>query len=245
MKTVVVVPTYNEAANLPALAQRLFALGLPNMDLLVVDDASPDGTAAVAEALSPFYGGHIHVLARPGKEGLGPAYVAGFRWALEEKADLVVQMDADLSHPPEAVPLLLEGLRIWDVVIGSRYVRGGGVGGRWRWGRRLLSRLGDRYVQVVLGLRVQDTKSGFKGFRRSVLEAVALDAFRSKGFIFQAEMAYRAQRLRFRVREVPFIFRDRKAGQSKMSLAIITEALWRPFQIRWLRPGQKQAPKMP
>ena len=233
MKTLVVVPTYNEAANLPELVNQLFALNLPDLELLVVDDNSPDGTADVAEALETRHPHRIHVLRRARKEGIGPAYIAGFREALRLGASIVIQMDADLSHPPESIPALLEGIKSSDVVVGSRYVPGGGIAGQWGLLRRLLSRGGDLYVRLVLGLRIQDTKSGFKGFRREVLEKLALETLRSKGFIFQAEFVYRCRELGFSILEIPFVFQQRKAGRSKMNLPIVVEALWRSFQIRW------------
>lgn len=233
MNPLIVVPTYNEAETLPDLVNQLFSLNIPGLELLVVDDNSPDGTAAVAEALRTRHTHRIHVLRRARKEGLGPAYVAGFQEALRLGASVVIQMDADLSHPPAYIPALLEGIKSCDVVIGSRYVPGGGVAGPWGLRRWLLSRSGDLYLRWVLGLRIQDTKSGFKGFRQEVLRQLPLETLLSKGFIFQAEMAYHCQQMGFRIREIPFIFRERKAGRSKMSLPIVVEALWRPLQIRW------------
>jgi len=233
MKTLVVVPTYNEAGNLPDLVNQLFALNVPDLELLVVDDNSPDGTADAAEALGTKYPHRLHVLRRATKEGLGPAYIAGFREALRLGADTVIQMDADLSHPPEYIPALLEGIETTDVVVGSRYVPGGGATGDWGLLRRILSRGGDLYVRRVLGLRLRDTKSGFKVYRREVLERLPLETLRSRGFVFQAEVAYHCQEMGFRILEVPFVFQERKAGGSKMSLSIVVEALWRSFQIRW------------
>ena len=241
MKTMVVVPTYNEAGSLPALVQHLFDLNFPGLELLVVDDNSPDGTAALAEALESRYPHRIHILRRPRKEGIGPAYVAGFREALRLEAGIIVQMDADLSHPPEYIPALLEAIKTCDVAVGSRYIPGGGVAGNWGLLRRLLSRGGDLYVQQVMGLRIHDTKSGFKGFRREVMEQIPLETLRSKGFIFQAEMVYRCQQMGARIQEVPFIFHERRAGHSKMGLRIVVEALWRSFQTRWTRAGTKAA----
>ena len=235
MKTLVVVPTYNEAGSLPDLVQHLFDLNVPGLELLVVDDNSPDGTAAVAEALESRHPHRIHLLRRPRKEGIGPAYIAGFREALRLGASVIVQMDADLSHPPEYIPALLAATKTCDVVVGSRYIPGGGVAGNWGLLRRLLSRGGDLYVQRVMGLRIHDTNSGFKGFRREVLEQLHLETLRSKGFIFQAEVVYRCQQMGSRIQEVPFIFQERRAGRSKMSLPIVVEALWRSFQTRWTR----------
>ena len=237
MKTLVVVPTYNEAGNLPYLTSQLLSLNVPDLELLVVDDNSPDGTAAVVEELKARHPGRVHVLRRPKKEGIGPAYVAGFREALRLEAAVVVQMDADLSHPPEYVPALLEGIKTYDVVVGSRYIAGGGIAGHWGFVRRLLSRGGDLYVRWILELHIQDTKSGFKAFRREVLEQISLETIRSSGFVFQAEVLYRCQKMAFRIQEIPFLFQERGAGRSKMSLAIVLEALWRCIQIRWAGPG--------
>ena len=243
MKTIVVVPTYNEAANLPQLVERLFSLEVAGLEILVVDDDSPDGTAAVAEELAARYQGRIHVLHRPRKQGIGPAYVTGFRQALDLGADLVVQMDADLSHPPEQVLTFLERLQDYDVVVGSRNVPGGETDAEWGLRRRLLSRGGNLYTRWVSGVKLSDPRSGFKGFRREVLESIGLEELRSKGFVFQTEVASRCQRLGYRVAEVPIFFRDRREGRSKMSLGIIVEALWRMFQIRWSRGASKGAVK--
>ncbi|MDO8750557.1 MAG: polyprenol monophosphomannose synthase [Dehalococcoidia bacterium] len=235
MKVLVVVPTYNEAENLSTLAQHLFDLRIPALELLVVDDNSPDGTAAAAEALGMRYPGRIHVLRRPRKEGLGPAYVAGFREALRLQADVIIQMDADLSHPPEYIPALLESIKTYDVAVGSRYIPGGGIASEWGVARRFISRGGDLYVRWIMGLHLQDTKSGFRAIQRRVLERVSLEALRSKGFIFQAELMYRCQQMGFSVQEVPYIFQERKSGGSKMSVGIVMEALWRSIQVRWTR----------
>ncbi|MSQ22693.1 MAG: polyprenol monophosphomannose synthase [Dehalococcoidia bacterium] len=235
MNVLVVVPTYNEAGNLSNLAQHLFGLHIPALELLVVDDNSPDGTAAAAEALDKAYPGRVHVLRRPRKEGLGPAYVAGFREALRLQADVIIQMDADLSHPPECIPAMLESIKGCDVAVGSRYIPGGGVASEWGVARRFLSRGGDMYVRWVIGLHIQDTKSGFKAFQRRVLEQVPLEALRSKGYIFQAELMYRCQQMGFSVQEVPYVFQERKSGGSKMSVNIVMEALWRSFQVRLTR----------
>ena len=240
MKTIVVVPTYSEASNLPELVERLFALAVADLELLVIDDSSPDGTAAVAEELESNHPGHIHVLKRPEKQGLGPAYVAGFRRALELGADRIVQMDADLSHTPEHIPAFLEHLEVHDVVVGSRYVPGGGTDANWGLKRRLLSHGGNLYTRLVSGVRLKDPRSGYKGFRREVLEGIGLEGLRSRGFVFQTEVASRCQQLGCRVIEVPIVFYDRKAGRSKMSLSIIVEALWRLFQIRWASRGAKR-----
>ena len=244
MKTIVVVPTYNEAGNLPELVERLFALEVAGLEFLVVDDNSPDGTAAVAEKLESNHPGRIHILRRLSKQGLGPAYVAGFRRALELGADLIIQMDADLSHPPEHIPAFLEQLETHDIVVGSRYVPGGGTDAQWGLKRRLLSSGGNLYTRLVSGVRLKDPRSGYKGFRREVLESIDLGALRSRGFVFQTEVASRCQQLGYRMVEVPILFYDRKVGQSKMSLSIILEALWRLFQIRWASRGAKRGTRI-
>ena len=233
MKTVVVVPTYNEAKNLPELVERLFALGLGGLELLVVDDASPDGTAVVARDLGNSYPGRISVLEREAKRGIGPAYVAGFQKALELGADCVVQMDADLSHLPQYIPAILEQLSTYDVVVASRYVVGGDSDDNWGLKRRVLSRIGNFYTKIASGVCLKDPRSGFKGYRREVLENIGLTCLRSKGFIFQTEVAARCQQMGSRVTEVPIVFYDRKEGQSKISFAIIFEAIWRLPLLRW------------
>jgi len=230
--TVVVMPTYNEAATLPLVVEALCRLPIPDLQLLIVDDNSPDGTGQVAEALSRSYPGRIRVHHRPRKLGLASAYIAGFRQALEAGADIIVEMDADLSHPPAVVPHLLEALVRCDVAVGSRYVAGGGVDPRWGWHRRLLSWAGNRYARWALGLPVADVTSGFKAFRRTVLATLNLEGIRSQGFTFQIEVAYACHRHGFRVAEVPILFAERKAGRSKLSLKVIGEALWRVWQIR-------------
>ena len=233
MNPLVVVPTYNEAENLPVLAQALFSLGLPDLQLLVVDDASPDGTAEVAEGLRATYPRRVHILRRPSKQGLGTAYVAGFTEALRLGARTIVQMDADLSHPPDSVPALLDCIKESDVAVGSRYIPGGGATEEWGLLRKLLSRGGDLYVRWLMGLDVKDTKSGFKAFKREALERLELDTMRSTGFIFQSEVLYRCRQLGLTVREVPYLFQARRSGRSKMSLGIVIEGLFRPILIRW------------
>ena len=235
MKTIVVIPTYNEAENLPALFDALFALQLPGLELLIVDDNSPDGTAELAHRLGQERGGGVRVLRRPRKEGLGPAYVAGFEEALRLGAEAVVQMDADMSHPPEVLPELLNALERYDVVVASRYIPGGGASEDWGVLRRLISLGGDFYVRLITGLKVKDTKSGFKAYRRESLQALPLRSIRSRGYIFQAEALYLCQRLGLTMTEIPYTFEERAAGRSKMSLGIMVEGLWRALQMR-LRP---------
>lgn len=231
----VVVPTYNEAANLPELAERIFALGIPNARLIVVDDSSPDGTAQLARELSRKFDGRVEVVQRPGKQGLGTAYVQGFSRALADGAEYVLQMDADLSHTPEYIPSFLEALKDADVVVGSRYARGGGVDKKWSLKRRLLSSSANLGIRMAAGLRVKDATSGFKAFRSSVLKSLEGMNFKCRGFGFQAEVAHACQRRGYKVVEYPIIFVDRTRGKSKMSLSIILEALWRLWLLRWRR----------
>jgi len=227
-----VIPTYNEAANLSSLVAAVRS-ALPVARILVVDDASPDGTGQLADRLAESDPG-LEVLHRPGKEGLGPAYVAGFRRALDGGAALVAQMDADLSHDPADLPRLIEAVGDADLVLGSRYVAGGGVE---EWGalRRAVSRGGGAYARIALGIGIRDLTGGFKVFRRSVLEAIDLGSLGSLGYAFQVETTYRALRRGFRVREIPIIFRDRRVGESKMSRRIVLEAAWRVPAMRLRR----------
>jgi dolichol-phosphate mannosyltransferase len=228
-----VLPTYNEAENI----ERLVAAVLPKLPddarILVVDDGSPDGTGRIADRLAAG-DERIEVLHRTQKEGLGPAYIAGFRKALEEGAGLILEMDADFSHDPAYLPRLLEASRRADLVIGSRYVAGGGVA---NWGplRRGISRGGSAYARLVLGVKVRDLTGGFKCFRREVLEAIDLDSVDARGYAFQVEMTYRALQAGFRVVEVPIVFRDRHAGSSKMDSSIVVEAIWRVPRLRFGR----------
>jgi len=229
----VVVPTYNEADNLAPLVEELFALAVPGLHVLVVDDASPDGTGELAQRLAQQYRGRMSVIRRPGKLGLGTAYVAGFKRALAAGADYILQMDADFSHSPGYIPLMLEEVHRHDVVVGSRYVPGGSTDERWSFWRYLLSWWANRcYSRLILGLQVRDATAGFKCFRRQVLEAIDLDGVSSSGYVFQVEMAYLCQRLGFDVLEIPIHFEDRRIGRSKMSVPVKLEAAWRVWEIK-------------
>ena len=224
----VVVPTYNERENLGRLVAGVLGLGA-GYRLIVVDDASPDGTGELAEALAAAHPGRVRVLHRPAKRGIGPAYAAGFREALGSGADLIAQMDADLSHDPADLPRLVAAAAEHDLVLGSRYVPGGGTAG-WPLGRRLLSRLGGRYARAVLGVPIADLTGGFKVWRRATLAALDLGAVRADGYGFQIETTYRALGRGARVAEVPIVFTDRVAGASKLSRRIVLEAaivVWR------------------
>ena len=228
----VVVPTYNEAANMPELADRLFALGLPGVRLYVVDDASPDGTADVANRLSGEYGGGIEVISRGGKLGLGTAYVTGFARALQEEVDCIVQMDADLSHAPEEVPKMLAMLGRCDVVVGSRYAPDGGSDPAWSAKRRALSASGNFLIRLVTGVKVKDVTSGFKAYRAEALRSLDLSRVRCSGFGFQAEIAHYCQSKGLEVAEHPITFMERTRGDSKMSFKIIAEAIWKLTLLR-------------
>jgi dolichol-phosphate mannosyltransferase len=226
----IVLPTYEEAANVERIVAEARAKLPESAQVLIVDDNSPDGTGEIAERLAGEEDA-VHVLHRPVKEGLGPAYIAGFKQALTEGAGLIVEMDADFSHEPAYLPRLLEAAERADLVLGSRYVDGGGVAD-WGQLRQTISRGGSAYSRLVLGLDVRDLTGGFKCFRREVLEAIDLDAIRSRGYAFQVEMTYRAIELGFRVVEVPIVFRDRQDGKSKMSRSIVWEAIWRVPLLR-------------
>lgn len=228
----VILPTYNERDTLPQTVARIMAVSDEHdlgLSVLVVDDGSPDGTGAIADRLAAG-DPRVSVLHRTAKEGLGPAYIAGFRRALADGAELVFEMDADLSHEPAYLPAMIDRIeRGADIVLGSRYVRGGGVAG-WGLGRRLVSRGGCLYAQLVLGLPYRDLTGGFKCFRRRALECLDLDGIGASGYGFQIETTWRVHRLGLRIAEVPIIFVDRRVGQSKMTYGIALEAatlVWR------------------
>ena len=228
-----VLPTYNEADNLEPFLTAVLPKLPGEARVLVVDDNSPDGTGRIARRLAE-ENERVQFLHRENKEGLGPAYIAGFREALAQGAGLILEMDADFSHDPAYLPRLLEAAERADVVIGSRYVDGGGVS---NWGplRRGISRGGSAYARFVLGVEVRDLTGGFKCFRREVLEAIDLDSIDARGYAFQIEVTYRALRAGFRVVEVPIVFRDREAGSSKMDSSIVLEAIWRVPRLRFGR----------
>ncbi|MFF5205569.1 polyprenol monophosphomannose synthase [Streptosporangium sp. NPDC000396] len=224
-RVLVIVPTYNERENLPTIAGRVRA-AVPEAHLLIADDNSPDGTGAVADELAA-KDDHVHVLHRPGKQGLGAAYIAGFRWGLQEGFDVLVEMDADGSHQPEELPKLLETLADGaDLVIGSRWVPGGKVV-NWPTSREFLSRGANVYTRMMLGVPVRDATAGFRAYRSSTLEKIGLDDVESQGYCFQVDLTLRTVRHGLRVAEVPITFVDRTVGASKMSRDIVAEALWR------------------
>jgi dolichol-phosphate mannosyltransferase len=223
-RVLVVVPTYNEAENLAPVVARMRA-AVPEVDLLVVDDGSPDGTGEIADRLAAA-DPSVHVLHRTSKAGLGAAYIAGFRWALADGYDVMVEMDSDGSHAPEELPRLLTALRDADLVIGSRWVAGGQIR-NWPLYRQIISIGGSTYARVLLRFPVRDSTSGYRAFRRQVLEELKLDEVASQGYCFQIDLAWKTWRSGFRVREVPITFTEREVGRSKMSRAIVIEALWR------------------
>ena len=233
-----VLPTYDEAENIEAFVEAALAKLPASARVLIVDDNSPDGTGEIADRLAASHEA-VSILHRPRKEGLGPAYIAGFRWALAEGAALVLEMDSDFSHDPAYLPRLLEAAERADLVIGSRYVPGGGISD-WSARRRAISRGGSAYARLILGLNVRDLTGGFKCCRREVLEAIDLDSIRSRGYAFQVEMTYRTIQHGFKVVEVPIVFRDRRAGSSKMGRAIVAEAIWRVPLLRHGGPPAKR-----
>jgi dolichol-phosphate mannosyltransferase len=224
----VIVPTYNEVDNIGQLIPQILAH--PRCRVLVVDDGSPDGTGALVEQLARREP-RVGLLSRPGKLGLGTAYIAGFRRALDEGAQLIVEMDADFSHDPRYLPALIDAASEYDLVLGSRYVPGGGTTD-WGLSRKMISRGGNLYAGIILGLPVADSTGGFRCYRRKVLEAIDLGAVRSNGYAFQIEMVYRARAAGARIGEVPIIFPDRRVGQSKMSRRIVIEALVNVWRLR-------------
>ena len=223
-RVLVVIPTYNEAENIREITGRI-RQATPEVEILIADDASPDGTGDLTDELAEA-DPKIHVLHRPGKQGLGAAYVAGFTWARDRGYDVVVEMDADGSHAPEQLPQLLAALRQADVVLGSRYVPGGKVVD-WPWHRAALSQGGNLYVRLALGMPIRDATGGFRAYRMPALEKLDFESVSSQGYCFQVDLAWRACRQGLRVVEVPITFTERQRGASKMSPAIVREALWR------------------
>jgi dolichol-phosphate mannosyltransferase len=231
LRAVLCLPTYNEMENLEPMIRELAGVLDTSKDrVLVIDDASPDGTGEIADRLAVEFS-WVSVLHREHKDGIGPAYIAGFRWALAEGAELVLEMDCDFSHTPADVPRLIEAADDADLVLGSRYAPGGGTE-NWGLVRRFVSRGGCLYAQVLLGMRVRDLTGGFKCFRRSTLEAIDLGALSAHGYAFQIETTYRIHRAGLRVKEVPITFVERRAGASKMTGSIVAEAIWKVPLLR-------------
>ncbi len=230
-RALVIIPTFDEAQNLPQIVPQVLAQDA-RLEVLVIDDNSPDGTGRIADELATDMS-RVHVMHRDGKQGLGTAYRAGFRWALERDYEFVFEMDADFSHDPKHLPEFLEAAQNADLVLGSRYLDGRVTVVNWPMTRLLLSYSANIYARVVTGLKVCDSTGGFKCFRRRVLEAINLDAVHSNGYSFQIEMSLRASRRGFRITEIPIVFVDRTEGHSKMSGGIIWEAVWMVWRLRF------------
>ena len=233
MKTTLVIPTYNEAENLPKLVQALFSLSMPGLGLLIIDDNSSDGTGMLADQLAKKHPGRIDVLHRPGKMGLGTAYVTGFQMAVKAGADAVGQMDADFSHPPAKLVELAAALEGCDVAVGSRYIPGGGVDKDWPIWRKLLSAFGNWYARTILGMKLHDVTGGFRLYKKQLIQQLPFERIRSSGYVFQVEMAYLITLLGFKFKEVPIYFAERQLGKSKMSFRIQVEAALRVWQLLW------------
>lgn len=233
--SIVIIPTYNEKENIEKIIRAVLGLAPHAFNILVIDDGSPDGTAAIVKRLmEDEFKNRLFIIERRGKLGLGTAYIAGFKWAIEQKYDYIFEMDADFSHDPKDLPRLYEACATdgADVAIGSRYVSGVNVV-NWPMGRVLMSYYASKYVRTVLGVKLHDTTAGFKCYRRQVLEAIDLDAIRFKGYAFQIEMKFTAYKLGFKIKEVPVIFVNRREGTSKMSGGIFGEALFGVMRLRW------------
>ena len=236
-RALVIVPTYNERENISRLIRSVLEKD-PRLEVLVVDDGSPDGTAAIVEAIAAETS-RVHILKRPRKMGLGTAYLAGFKWSLERKYDYTFEMDADFSHDPGHLPEFLRAIETADLVLGSRYREGKVTVVNWPIKRLLLSYYANVYARVVTGLPLWDATGGYKCYRRTVLEAIDLDDVRSNGYAFQIEMSFRAWRKNFRIVEIPIVFVDRTEGTSKMSGAIVREAIWMVWRLRlWALSGR-------
>lgn len=239
-KVIVVLPTYNESENIVRIVPALLELAIPDLHILVVDDNSPDGTGRLAEDLArqSEYSGRINVLHRPKKEGLGPAYIQGFKRALALGADLVIQMDADLSHQPKYMPQLLERVRSYDIVIGSRYEKGGSVDDSWGPLRKLLSWWANRvYTPTILRIPVKDATGGYRVYRRDCLIGMNMDKIKANGYVFMVEMIFVAHKLGYKICEIPIHFPDRQHGTSKMSTTVAAEAALRVWQIMFRHRG--------
>ena len=230
MKPLVVIPTYNEIDNLEALIPQILAIDT-RLHILVVDDGSPDGTAKYVESQMPRWLDRLHLEKRSGKMGLGSAYVHGFKWGIANGYDFLIEMDADFSHNPKYLEQHLNLAPEFDFTIGSRYVRGGGTM-NWGMGRLVISKFGSFYSRLILGIGIRDFTGGFNGWHTKVLEAVDLDSIKSDGYSFQIELKFRAARLGYQWAEFPIVFEERRAGASKMSSAIVREAMWRVWQMR-------------
>ena len=240
----IVIPTYNEADNLPKITAALHELEIPDLEILIVDDNSPDGTGQIAEQLAEKHPGRFHVLHRTGKLGLGTAYLQGFEWAIQRGYVNIVQMDADFSHSPDYIKTFLNLMPDYDVVVGSRYVKGGKVEEKWGVWRWFLSWWANSvWARVILGVRAKDATAGFKCWSRPALERIPLERVNANGYVFQVEMCYLAEKLGLRIHEIPIYFEDRRIGQSKMSVPVKFEAAWRVFEMRWRHRDVKSMPQ--
>ncbi|MCJ7625526.1 MAG: polyprenol monophosphomannose synthase [Anaerolineaceae bacterium] len=243
MKITIVIPTFNEAENIPKIVTSIFDLNIPNLKILIVDDNSPDGTGQIAEELGKKHLGRVETIHRKGKLGLGTAYIHGFRHAMAMGADALGQMDADFSHPTQKIPELIEALKTSDLASGSRYIPGGSLDEGWPVWRKGLSQFGNFYARTILRLPMRDVTGGFRLWRKETLAGMPLDTIRSNGYVFQVEMAYVAHRLGFSFKEVPFHFADRRWGTSKMSFRIQFEAAIRVWQLLWMHRNLKNDEK--
>ncbi|MDX2129308.1 MAG: polyprenol monophosphomannose synthase [Chloroherpetonaceae bacterium] len=231
-KTLIIIPTYNEAENIPMVVGLVMSLEIPGLDILIIDDNSPDGTGSIVEEMMK-KNKHLFLLRRPGKMGLGTAYVAGFRYAIQHEYDYVMEMDADLSHDPKMIPNFLSAIKEADLVIGSRYLDRVANVVNWPISRLILSKGASLYTRMITGMPIQDPTGGFKCFRRKVLESINLDEVRSGGYSFQIEMNFKTWSKGFQVREIPIVFFDRTVGKSKMSRKIILEAMWMVWALKF------------
>lgn len=229
MKTIIIVPTYNESGNIERLIKEIFSLKIENLEIIIVDDNSPDGTSSIVESLKNNF--PIHLIKRQGKLGLGSAYITGFKKALEFEADCVFEMDADFSHDPNDIPRLLEKMSNFDLSIGSRKIKGGGVLG-WNWRRKMMSNGAMWFSRTLLGFKVKDVTAGFRCFRSQVLKTIGLDQIKSNGYAFQEELLYKVQNAGFKIVEVPVIFEDRKHGKSKLGYKDILEFFIVIFKLK-------------
>lgn len=233
MNTFIVLPTLNEAQNLEPMIDQILALGLGDPHILIIDDNSSDGTGKIADKLRNEHPSHVYVMHRPGKMGLGTAYITGFNFALEHGAECIIQMDSDFSHSPKYLPQFVSRLDRYDLVVGSRYVPGGKLDPRWSGWRYFLSKWANSvWVRMILGLQVRDATAGFKCWSRSALERIPLNKVRSNGYVFQVEMAYLSEKNGFQILEYPIYFEDRRIGKSKMTVPVKVEAAWRVLEMR-------------
>lgn len=230
MKIVVILPTYNEAENIEKVVRNIFSLSIQDIYVLVVDDNSPDNTALIVQGLQKEFT-RLEIMKRAKKDGLGRAYIAGFTWALDNGAEYILEMDADLSHDSQYISVFLMTIKECDLVIGSRYILGGGVK-NWNMARRIISRFGNAYAKIILGMPIHDLTSGFKCYRRKILESIDLDSLSSIGYNFQIETTYKAYRKGFHIKEVPIIFTERTSGKSKFNFKIILESFWKVLLLR-------------